>query len=75
MRQATKEYSNLEVFYVDEHGGCVTIESPDIEPIHDSGVVSKLHEAIDEILVGHELEDFSLTDIKMLSQILKHKVV
>lgn len=55
--------------------GCVTIESPDIEPIHDSGVVSKLHEAIDEILVGHELEDFSLTDIKMLSQILKHKVV
>lgn len=55
--------------------GCVTIESPDIEPIHDSDVVSKLHEAIDEILVGHELEDFSLTDIKMLSQILKHKVV
>ena len=55
--------------------GCVTIESPDIESIHDSSVVSKLHEAIDEILVGHELEDFSLTDIKMLSQILKHKVV
>ena len=59
----------------DARRGCVTIESPDIEPIHDSGVVSKLHEAIDEILVGHELEDFSLTDIKMLSQILKHKVV
>ena len=59
----------------DARRGCVTIESLDIEPIHDSGVVSKLHEAIDEILVGHELEDFSLTDIKMLSQILKHKVV
>ena len=59
----------------DARRGCVTIESPDIESIHDSGVVSKLHEAIDEILVGHELEDFSLTDIKMLSQILKRKVV
>ena len=59
----------------DARRGCVTIESLDIESIHDSGVVSKLHEAIDEILVGHELEDFSLTDIKMLSQILKHKVV
>lgn len=59
----------------DARRGCVTIESPNIEPIHDSDVVSKLHEAIDEILVGHELEDFSLTDIKMLSQILKHKVV
>ena len=55
--------------------GCVTIESPDIESIHDNDVVSKLHEAIDEICVGHELEDFSLTDIKMLSQILKRKVM
>lgn len=55
--------------------GCVTIESPDTEHIYDSGVVSKLHEAIDEICVGHELEDFSLSEIKMLSQILKHKVV
>ena len=35
----------------------------------------KIQAHIDEILVGHELEDFSLTDIKMLSQILKHKVV
>ena len=59
----------------DARRGCVTIESPDTEPIHDNSVVSKLHEAIDEICVGHELEDFSLTDIKMLSQILKHKVV
>ena len=36
--------------------------------IQDSGVVSKLHEAIDEICVGHELEDFSLSDIKMLKR-------
>ena len=55
--------------------GCVTIESPNTEPIHNNNTISKLYEAIDEILVGHELEDFSLTDIKMLSQILKHKVV
>lgn len=59
----------------DARRGCVTIESPDIESIHDSDVVSKLHEAIDEILVGHELEDFSLSEIKMLSQILKRKVM
>lgn len=59
----------------DARRGCVTIESPDTESVHNSGVVSKLHEAIDEICVGHELEDFSLTDIKMLSQILKRKVM
>lgn len=59
----------------DARRGCVTIESLDIEPIHDSGVVSKLHEAIDEICVGHELEDFSLSEIKMLSQILKRKII
>ena len=55
--------------------GCVTIESSNTEPIHDSGVVSKLHDAIDEIYIGHELEDFSLSEIKMLSQILKRKVI
>lgn len=54
--------------------GCVTIESPDVEPIHDNSTVSKLYEAMDDILAGHELEDFSLSDIKMLSQILKRKV-
>lgn len=59
----------------DARRGCITIESPDTESIHDSGVVPKLREAIDEICVGHELEDFSLSEIKMLSQILKHKVV
>lgn len=59
----------------DARRGCVTIESPDIEPIYDSGVVSKLHDAIDEIYVGHELEDFSLSEIKILSQILKRKVI
>ena len=55
--------------------GCITVESPDTEHIHDSGSVSKLYEAIDEICVGHELEDFSLSEIKMLSQILKRKVM
>ena len=55
--------------------GCVTIESPDTEHIYDSDVVSKLYDAIDEICVGHELEDFSLSEIKMLSQILKRKVI
>lgn len=59
----------------DARRGCVTIESPDTESVHNSGVVSKLYEAIDEICVGHELEDFSLSEIKMLSQILKRKVI
>ena len=57
------------------HRGCVTVESLDTKPIYDNGTVSKLYDAMDEILVGHELEDFSLTDIKMLSQILKCKVI
>lgn len=54
--------------------GCITVESPDTEPIHDNSTVSKLYEAIDKICTEHELEDFSLSDIKMLSQILKRKV-
>ena len=54
--------------------GCVTIESPDIEPIQDDDMVSELYETIDKICTEHELEDFSLSDIKMLSQILKSKV-
>ena len=54
--------------------GCVTIESPNTEPIHNNNTISKLYEAMDEILTEHELEDFSLSDIKMLSQILKRKV-
>lgn len=54
--------------------GCVTVMSSDSEPIYDNNAVSKLYNTIDEIYVGHELEDFSLTDIKMLSQILKRKV-
>lgn len=55
--------------------GCVTIESPDIEPIQDDDMVSEIYETIDKICTEHELEDFSLSDIKMLSQILKRKVV
>lgn len=55
--------------------GCVTVESPDIEPIQDDDMVSEIYETIDKICTEHELEDFSLSDIKMLSQILKRKVV
>lgn len=59
----------------DARRGCVTIESPDIEPIQDDDMISEIYETIDKICTEHELEDFSLSDIKMLSQILKHKVV
>lgn len=52
----------------------VTFVTPFSTPIKDSGVVSKLWESMDEVLGEHELEDFSLSDIKMLSQILKRKV-
>ena len=54
--------------------GCITVESPDAEPIQDDDMVSELYETIDKICIEHELEDFSLSDIKMLSQILKRKV-
>lgn len=37
--------------------------------------MSKLWEALDEIWLGHDLEDFSLGDIKMLAQILERKVI
>lgn len=55
--------------------GDVTFTTPDSKPINDGKAVSKLWEAIDDIWVGHNLEDFSLSDIKMLSEILKKKVV
>lgn len=55
--------------------GDVTLATPDSKPINDGKAVSKLWEAIDDIWVGHNLEDFSLSDIKMLSEILKKKVV
>ena len=36
--------------------------------------MSELWESMDKVLGEHELEDFSLSDIKMLSQILKRRV-
>lgn len=54
--------------------GDVTFVTPFSTPIKDGGVVSKLWESMDEVLGEHELKDFSLSDIKMLSQILKRKV-
>ena len=52
----------------------VTFATPYYTSI-DNGVVSELWESMDEVLVEHELEDFSLSEIKMLSQILKRKVI
>lgn len=59
----------------DARRGDVTFVTPFSTPIKDGGVVSKLWESMDEVLVEHELEDFSLSEIKMLSQILKRKVI
>jgi hypothetical protein len=55
--------------------GDVTFTIPDSKPINDGKAVSKLWEAIDDICVSHNLEDFSLSDIKMLSQILENKII
>lgn len=55
--------------------GDVTFTTPDSAPINDGKAVSKLWEAIDDIWAGHNLEDFSLSDIKMLSQILENKII
>ena len=54
--------------------GDVTFVTPFSTPIKDGGVVSELWESMDKVLGEHELEDFSLLDIKMLSQILKRRV-
>lgn len=54
--------------------GDATFKTPFSTSIKEEGLVSKLWEAIDNIWVGHNLEDFSLSDIKMLSKILKTKV-
>lgn len=55
--------------------GDVTLATPDSAPINDGKAVSKLWEAIDNIWAGHNLEDFSLSDIKMLSEILENKII
>ena len=60
---------------MDVHRGDVTFTTPETTLINDGKTVSKLWEAIDDILVGHNLEDFSLSDIKMLSQILENKII
>lgn len=55
--------------------GDVTFKTPFSTSIKDGGLVSKLWEAVDNIWAGHNLEDFSLSDIKMLSQILENKII
>ena len=55
--------------------GDVTFKTPFPTSIKEDGLVSKLWEAIDDIWVGHDLKDFSLSDIKMLSEILKNKII
>lgn len=55
--------------------GDVTFTTPNSAPINDGKAVSKLWEAVDDIWAGHNLEDFSLSDIKMLSQILENKIL
>lgn len=59
----------------DARRGDVTFTTPETTPINDGKTVSKLWEALDEIWLGHDLEDFSLGDIKMLAQILERKVI
>lgn len=55
--------------------GDVTFKTPFSTSIKEDGLVSKLWESIDEIWAGHNLEDFSLSDIKMLSKILENKII
>ena len=54
--------------------GCVTVMSSDSEPIMI--IMQCLNFIMQQMkfMQDNELEDFSLTDIKMLSQILKRKV-
>ena len=55
--------------------GDVTFKTPFSTSIKEDRLVAKLWEAVDYIWAGHKLEDLSLSDIKMLSEILKKKVV
>lgn len=55
--------------------GDVTFKTPFSTSIKEDRLVSKLWEAVDNIWAGHNLEDFSLSDIKMLSQILENKII
>lgn len=55
--------------------GDVTFKTPFSTSIKEDGLVAKLWEAVDDIWVSHNLEDFSLSDIKMLSKILENKII
>lgn len=55
--------------------GYVTFKTPFSTSIKEDRLVSKLWEAVDNIWAEHNLEDFSLSDIKMLSQILENKII
>lgn len=57
----------------DSHRGDVTFTTPESTPIDDGNAVSKLWEAFDNIWLGSDLTEFSLSDIRVLIYILKKK--
>lgn len=59
----------------DSHRGDVTFTTPESTPIDDGNAVSKLWEAFDNIWLGSDLTEFSLSDIRALIYILKKKVI
>lgn len=59
----------------DSHRGDVTFTTPESAPIEDGNAVSKLWEAFDNIWLGSDLTEFSLSDIRALIYILKKKVI
>ena len=59
----------------DSHRGDVTFATPESTPIDDGNAVSKLWEAFDNIWLGSDLTEFSLSDIRALIYILKKKVI
>lgn len=59
----------------DSHRGDVTFTTPESTPIDDGNAVSKFLEAFDNIWLGSDLTEFSLSDIRALIYILKKKVI
>lgn len=59
----------------DSHRGDVTFTTPESTPIDGGNAVSKLWEAFDNIRLGSDLTEFSLSDIRALIYILKKKVI
>lgn len=55
--------------------GDVTFKTHFSTSIKEDGLVSKLWEALDKIWVGSDLTEFSLSDIRALTYILKKKVI